>query len=1048
VKSTETCGDREICRGGSCIDTCGDYYYIEETATTYCRDKTNYYSGFHDCEEDGEYSYFYRSGTNIRYRCYDLYNYLLTTCVYCVGYTPFDCGIYDGPKTAYGVAANCVDECENENGHSCDSECIAVRDCAPANEGNENTKFSIGCIYTSGSCTTDDKGEPGTCSNDGRCLCDTSATRSCCEEMGYYWDIGGEADPDGCCGDDNEEYVLTRVVDPTMDKGYSSSITDDACCNLANSCVDESTCYPHDSTSHDADGDGDKDFCQGNSWEDCLDNDQCSGNDVCYRGDCIECEFCDVDFGLVTKDAKEICEEKGTPINNLLSCGDQNCDGTPPEDIAQFYGSGNLIMVNCKDMSTMSIKGISEWGFFEYSVDCDAVNSDNSYVVKNCTTECGTDCDSECVVAKHCDSGRCIDVCPNSIGCVYLDGNSCTTDEGYPAICSQGKCGLDCTDADDSDYCCIEDDQYGDSSFAWDIGGDVGPNECCGDDSGEYIRTKAVSVKGDTTESTDSNDDACCNGNNDCVDGSKCTNSGSSKWVNPNHEAACYSGSWYDCDYNSNYCENYCGGKWNVGGERDSTTCCGDDAGENYESRSASNTMDNGYSSSSSDDACCDASNDCVHSNGCYASSHVNTDVDGDTDNDYCNAGTWYDCLNSNQCPSGFSCESNNCIPPACLDADESSDCCTDPNEATGDLSYRWSIGGDIDPNECCGDDSNENVLHFVSWMSSEQTVEVEDKTDDACCDNENDCVYDDACYSPDTTPPVDVEGDNDTDYCTSTGLWKDCKTDDECGSTRLFGEYEVCNASSHYCLVNCFAEACLEGEPICYDEVLDETLYCVTTYSNADRSNFVKEPKGNNPDEGYCPLGYNYEYDSRLGEYKCKKNHGIDVCYNTLAQSSCGIVNIPSMLLNCYPDSSDYCDFELRRTGSQIIPSTEEPKQTINLGPRKTFHGLSCIDTDNGLNTTGWGCTYIANLSGDDGETIIAQIACDDNNTATTIIEHYCNGSEIEAYQYDCKDEHGNSMVMSDAEHMVPPSPCCFVEGTNPKKTKPQIIEHRHEHD
>lgn len=70
--------------------------------------------------------------------------------------------------------------------------------------------------------------------------------------------------------------------------------------------------------------------------------------------------------------------------------------------------------------------------------------------------------------------------------------------------------------------------------------------------------------------------------------------------------------------------------------------------------------MDNGYSSSSSDDGCCSASTDCVNNSVCYDTGDVSTDIDGDGDTDYCNAGTWYDCNTNAQC-NGI-CQSNDCI--------------------------------------------------------------------------------------------------------------------------------------------------------------------------------------------------------------------------------------------------------------------------------------------------------------------------------------------------------------------------------------------------
>jgi len=108
-------------------------------------------------------------------------------------------------------------------------------------------------------------------------------------------------------------------------------------------------------------------------------------------------------------------------------------------------------------------------------------------------------------------------------------------------------------------------------------------------------------------------------------------------------------------------CNCYKGaGYWALGG--DVNTCCQDDANENKTSRIASATMDNGYATNSSDIACCNAHAKCVDDNACYANASVSQDADSDSDNDYCNAGTWYDCNADAQCGSGYYCSANDCL--------------------------------------------------------------------------------------------------------------------------------------------------------------------------------------------------------------------------------------------------------------------------------------------------------------------------------------------------------------------------------------------------
>ena len=110
-----------------------------------------------------------------------------------------------------------------------------------------------------------------------------------------------------------------------------------------------------------------------------------------------------------------------------------------------------------------------------------------------------------------------------------------------------------------------------------------------------------------------------------------------------------------DCD-----CFHNDTGYWNIGG--DISTCCEDDAsGENKTTRVVSATMDNGYSNSTSDNGCCNADNKCLNNDTCYANATVNHNADGDSDNDFCLEGSWYDCNSDSECGTGYYCNNNDC---------------------------------------------------------------------------------------------------------------------------------------------------------------------------------------------------------------------------------------------------------------------------------------------------------------------------------------------------------------------------------------------------
>ncbi len=118
----------------------------------------------------------------------------------------------------------------------------------------------------------------------------------------------------------------------------------------------------------------------------------------------------------------------------------------------------------------------------------------------------------------------------------------------------------------------------------------------------------------------------------------------------------------YNIDWDSSQedCDCYKGvGYWNIGG--DVVTCCEDDGSENKTTRNVDeSTIDNGYTDNTSDDGCCDTNDKCVDTSICYISGDVSTDIDSDGDEDYCNAGTWFDCNTDSECAIGIFCNATN----------------------------------------------------------------------------------------------------------------------------------------------------------------------------------------------------------------------------------------------------------------------------------------------------------------------------------------------------------------------------------------------------
>jgi len=90
-----------------------------------------------------------------------------------------------------------------------------------------------------------------------------------------------------------------------------------------------------------------------------------------------------------------------------------------------------------------------------------------------------------------------------------------------------------------------------------------------------------------------------------------------------------------DFDGDTNWCTCKMGsGYFNLGGEVGSTTCCGDDDGENKRTKVCDGQI---CSSSTGDDACCDDSTDCVASSTCYKDGTYLPSLQGAV----CLNGTW-----------------------------------------------------------------------------------------------------------------------------------------------------------------------------------------------------------------------------------------------------------------------------------------------------------------------------------------------------------------------------------------------------------------------
>jgi hypothetical protein len=210
-----------------------------------------------------------------------------------------------------------------------------------------------------------------------------------------------------------------------------------------------------------------------------------------------------------------------------------------------------------------------------------------------------------------------------------------------------------------------------------------------------------------------------------------CGDDGSSdNWCIPGSYTSCYSGTYYsDADSNQYTCD--CGtigveppgAFWNIGGEPNPGPCCGDDPNENKITR----TCNSWCTTDPNDDACCNALDKCVYSDDCYDSG---TCISVEA---YCDAGTWFD-----------------------SDAGQTyCDNCLGPNH--------WSIGGEVSPTSCCGDDSGE---YFISCQDNGEGYCSGSGDKFACCNSGTDCVsLDGSCRS---------DGYTTGSWVCNSGTWHD----------------------------------------------------------------------------------------------------------------------------------------------------------------------------------------------------------------------------------------------------------------------------------
>ncbi|MBW2990645.1 carboxypeptidase regulatory-like domain-containing protein [Candidatus Woesearchaeota archaeon] len=411
----------------------------------------------------------------------------------------------------------------------------------------------------------------------------------------------------------------------------------------------------------------------------------CTGGEVCQNGFCVETDDC--------TPGSTCCDSSGNFINNNQDpnndCGlCRVCNGAGAcknanagTDVNNECGTANCGTGTCNGAGA-----------------CGAYNDGQRH---NCAL-CGYCNDGDVACENRPTTYRCNDnwACTSQlntngaygVGYGYSTRGFCDGTGTAAANCDRSSTtrSLDATLAACECYVSGSQSTCGNGETGcWDADGSGTYADCCGDDG--------------------SLDDWCAGGYTACLNGVFSTNGDSATYV-------CTCG----------------GGDWNVGGEVAATTCCGDDAGENYiqKQRYASGQWNVNWESGNpdpNDDACCNNAGDCVEASACTSSAqrkswpswnHADKVVG-------CDAGAtnnqWYD----------FDGGSNQCVNIGGLSWAASGD---------GNIGeYGSSANGGSGGTECCGDDSGEVRCTDDQWAGSNDVAWAGGTT--RCCNTANDCV-------------------------------------------------------------------------------------------------------------------------------------------------------------------------------------------------------------------------------------------------------------------------------------------------------------------
>lgn len=533
--------------------------------------------------------------------------------------------------------------------------------------------------------------------------------------------------------------------------------------------------------------------------------------------------------------------------------------------------------------------------------------------------------------------------CGNS-GCSGTCGtgtNSCTY---HARGCFAAACYDNSYDADTQQSYCSSCSQQ------WNIGGEVAGTNCCGDDSGEKVRT---CTKGSAvTENAclvGLDNTACCSASGDCVYNGNCY---SADDTHPSFSnLKCRAGKW---DYGCN--PLYCPSKFCSGGKCSTDPDCA------------------GFSCSPS--SSCATPEKCVSDAALAPTCSYTTPVTcrfNPQIGPYCSCGNWATCQ-----PSATD----------CYDRDANQDSCELTASGCQDFATDWNIGGEVAATTCCGDDCATEYVRTCTKSGVTPDICSASYDNLACCSVNNKCVYKGICYADGSANP-----DYPCIYC-NAGTWVSKTTSTLCNSgyacSAGYGDNNYNAGGSYRCQGYCDGSGNCDYAGNCEDCASKITL-------DTDGGNYPLTG-GTLTDYVSCSLS------------TCTYNSYYDYCStNILTEYYPSGATYSSNTYDCESYENLYCNLangDIYRNEWQCLGSPSDPGHCSDAADALSQDCSStCSDTDGGISyaTNGTVTDKVLCSSG--------QISCpsdilktDECLSGNILREYYCSGNDYAYQDYDCK--------------------------------------------